>query len=73
MHFFFVELKQEKTTEQKPPADWPRSGKVKFHNMSLRYDPQGPPTLKNLRLDIESGWKVGVSELLIKSFESLLN
>lgn len=28
--------------------------------MSLRYDPNGPPTLKNLRLEIESGFKVGV-------------
>lgn len=28
--------------------------------MSLRYDPQGPPTLKNLCLEIESGFKIGV-------------
>lgn len=28
--------------------------------MSLNYDPQGVPTLKNLCLEIESGWKVGV-------------
>lgn len=28
--------------------------------MSLRYDPKGQPTLKNLRLEIQSGFKVGV-------------
>lgn len=28
--------------------------------MSLRYDPEGTPTLKNLHLEIESGFKVGV-------------
>lgn len=28
--------------------------------MSLRYDPKGAPVLKNLRLDIQAGWKVGI-------------
>lgn len=51
---------QEQSPDEKPPADWPRTGKIKMHNMSLKYDPNGPPTLKNLRLEIESGFKVGV-------------
>lgn len=51
---------QELSPADKPPADWPRTGKVKFHNMSLRYDPNGAPILKNLRLEIQPGWKVGV-------------
>lgn len=52
--------KQEFSPPDKPPADWPRTGKVSFQNMSLRYDPKGPPTLKNLRIEIQAGWKVGV-------------
>lgn len=51
---------QEYSPPDKPPADWPRTGKVKFHNMSLRYDPNGTPILKNLRIEIQPGWKVGV-------------
>lgn len=31
-----------------------------MHNMSLKYDPDGTPTLKNLRLVMESGFKIGV-------------
>lgn len=51
---------QEFSPPDKPPADWPRNGKVKFHNMSLRYDPNGAPILKNLHIEIQPGWKVGV-------------
>lgn len=40
--------------------DWPRTGKIKLHKMSLKYDPNGAPTLKDLRLEIESGFKIGV-------------
>lgn len=56
----YTDLEPEKSSNEKPPSDWPRTGKVKFHNMSLRYDPKGTPVLKNLRLEIQSGWKVGV-------------
>lgn len=51
---------QETSPEQNAPKEWPRTGKVKFHNMSLKYDKNGPATLKNLSFEIESGWKVGV-------------
>lgn len=53
-------LFQENSPSEKPPSDWPRTGKVKFHNMTLRYDPKAPPVLKSLRLEIQPGWKVGV-------------
>lgn len=43
-----------------PPADWPTSGNLKFQNMSLRYDPDGGPILKNISVDIQSGSKVGI-------------
>ncbi|XP_055326115.1 ATP-binding cassette sub-family C member 4-like, partial [Sitodiplosis mosellana] len=56
----YTDLEPEQSPDEKPPSDWPRTGKIKMHNMSLRYDPQGPPILKNLRLEIESGFKVGV-------------
>lgn len=61
-------LLKEQSPDEKPPEEWPRTGKVKLHNMSLRYDPQGTPTLKNLRLEIESGFKVGVVGTLLKVF-----
>lgn len=57
---YFMFFSQEYSPSDKPPADWPRTGKVKFHNMSLRYDPNGNPILKNLRIEIQAGWKVGV-------------
>lgn len=47
-----------KTT--KPSPKWPQTGRVQFKNMFLKYDESAAPVLKNLNLDIEPGWKVGV-------------
>ncbi|CAD6222001.1 GSCOCT00005267001.2-RA-CDS [Cotesia congregata] len=43
-----------------PPSDWPSKGDVKWQNVSMSYKAEDPPVLKNIELDIESGWKVGV-------------
>ncbi|KPI93322.1 putative multidrug resistance-associated protein lethal(2)03659 [Papilio xuthus] len=42
------------------PPTWPAEGRVVFQNVSLRYAPDEAPVLKNLNLEIESGWKVGI-------------
>ncbi|XP_068628827.1 ATP-binding cassette sub-family C member 4-like [Battus philenor] len=43
-----------------PPKDWPSKGAVKFENVSMKYDDDGPFVLRDLNFEIESGWKVGV-------------
>ncbi|XP_011149209.1 multidrug resistance-associated protein 4-like [Harpegnathos saltator] len=43
-----------------PPPTWPANGRLTFKNVSMKYDKDNPPILKNLNVSIESGWKVGV-------------
>lgn len=51
---------QEEQPKSQPPASWPHNGRIEFKHMSLRYDPNDPPTLVNLSIDIAPGWKVGI-------------
>ncbi|KAJ0181179.1 hypothetical protein K1T71_003264 [Dendrolimus kikuchii] len=44
----------------KPPNEWPIAGHIQFEDLSLRYDPEEAPVLKNLNFEIKSGWKVGI-------------
>ncbi|KAG8897254.1 hypothetical protein FRC01_011418, partial [Tulasnella sp. 417] len=46
--------------DQRPPADWPRSGAVQFKDVALRYRPGLPLVLKGVSMDIKSGEKIGV-------------
>ncbi|XP_076757864.1 ATP-binding cassette sub-family C member 4 isoform X2 [Xylocopa sonorina] len=48
------------TSKNPPPADWPQNGQVALKNVSMRYDVNEHPVLKNLNVTIEAGWKVGV-------------
>lgn len=54
----FTSLPQEKTEGPSPPKDWPQKARLVFRDMSLRYDAESDPVLKNLNIIIESGWKV---------------
>ena len=56
----YTELDQESVVEKKPPISWPQKGKISFKNMYLRYAPEAAPVLKNLNIEIEAGWKVGI-------------
>lgn len=56
----YTDLDQEPKPEKQPPSNWPSSGRVQFKQMSLRYDPNDPPILINLNIDIQPGWKVGI-------------
>ena len=47
--------------DTKPPEDWPRSGSIRFDDVSLRYYPGGPEVLKGLNIDIEAQAKIGVA------------
>ncbi|XP_058060711.1 probable multidrug resistance-associated protein lethal(2)03659 [Anopheles bellator] len=56
----YTEIPSEQNPPKVPPGDWPWKGQVQLHNMSLCYEPNAPPVLKNLELIIEPTWKVGI-------------
>ncbi|XP_060647055.1 ATP-binding cassette sub-family C member 4-like [Drosophila nasuta] len=58
----YTELEQESNVCDSIdlPQNWPVQGKLEFRNISLRYDPNDQPVLKQLNLIIEPGWKVGI-------------
>lgn len=60
----FTSLPQEKTGGPSPPKDWPQRAKLIFKDMSLRYDVDSDPVLKNLDIVIESGWKVSCTIIM---------
>ncbi|XP_041974687.1 ATP-binding cassette sub-family C member 4-like [Aricia agestis] len=42
------------------PPTWPSDGMISFQNVNLKYAPDEDVVLKNLNINIESGWKVGI-------------
>lgn len=56
----YADLDKEQGPPVNPPLSWPGKGHVQFKNMSLWYDQNSTPVLKNLTVDIQSGWKVGI-------------
>ncbi|CAH3144489.1 unnamed protein product [Pocillopora meandrina] len=46
--------------ERRPPENWPNEGNIIFKEVSLRYYPGGPQVLKNIKLNIKGGTKIGV-------------
>ena len=47
--------------ERRPPENWPNKGNITFKEVSLRYYPGGPQVLKNIKLNIKGGAKIGVA------------
>ncbi|EME40772.1 hypothetical protein DOTSEDRAFT_65421 [Dothistroma septosporum NZE10] len=43
-----------------PPKDWPSSGEIQFSDVSMRYRPELPESIKNINLDIEGGEHVAI-------------
>ncbi|XP_072936036.1 ATP-binding cassette sub-family C member 4-like [Epargyreus clarus] len=39
---------------------WPSQGRIVFDNVNMKYAVDEEPVLKNLNINIESGWKVGI-------------
>lgn len=50
----------ENTPDTKAPENWPSSGKIVFKSVSLTYDRQEKPALKNLDFSIEPNQMIGI-------------
>ena len=59
----YTELESEPgyKVEQNPPKNWPNEGNIVFKDVSLRYYPGGPQSLKNITLKINGGAKIGIA------------
>lgn len=56
----YTKLESEPSPAKCPTLDWPWKGHIEFKLMSLYYDINTAPVLKNLTLMIQSGSKVGI-------------
>lgn len=54
------EAAKQSTLENKPPENWPDSGKVNIDELVMSYTPDKPPVLKGLTVEIKGGEKIGV-------------
>jgi ABC-type multidrug transport system fused ATPase/permease subunit len=43
-----------------PPAHWPTSGRVEFHNVTARYHPDGPNVLRNVNFIASPGERIAI-------------
>ena len=51
---------EQDTGTNTPPSDWPKTGKIAFRSVSMRYPGGSSPVLKRISFDIRSGEKIGV-------------
>lgn len=56
----YTDLESELNPSNKPPKMWPQNGQIQMKNMSLRYDVNSSAVLKNLQINIDAGWKIGI-------------
>jgi ABC-type multidrug transport system fused ATPase/permease subunit len=54
------EEKKDSNRKVVPQKDWPEEGIIKFEDLSLRYDENSDPVLKQLNFSINSNEKIGV-------------
>ncbi|KAK4317272.1 hypothetical protein Pmani_011632 [Petrolisthes manimaculis] len=50
----------ETDKDKTPKADWPKHGVITFNDVSLQYNKDDPPVLKNLNFSIKEKEKVGI-------------
>lgn len=50
----------ETAPEHTPKGEWPSEGRVKFHNLSLRYSDDSEYVLRRLSFEVEPQAKIGV-------------
>lgn len=46
--------------ENRPPANWPDSGKVEIQDLQIRYRPDAPLVLRGVTCTFEGGHKIGI-------------
>ncbi|GFG23766.1 ATP-binding cassette transporter abc4 [Aspergillus udagawae] len=51
---------KERTKADTIPASWPTLGKVEFHSVSARYQPDGPDVLRNVSFVAKPGERIGI-------------
>ncbi|KAH8924341.1 P-loop containing nucleoside triphosphate hydrolase protein, partial [Atractiella rhizophila] len=61
------------TSSKSSLKDWPSEGSVLFHNASVRYRPDLPPTLKSLTFRIRGGESLGICGRSGSGKSTLLN
>ncbi|KAK7315192.1 hypothetical protein VNO77_33727 [Canavalia gladiata] len=44
----------------RPPLNWPATGKVEIHDLQIRYRPEGPLVLHGITCTFEGGHKIGI-------------
>ncbi|KAK7380440.1 hypothetical protein VNO78_32951 [Psophocarpus tetragonolobus] len=44
----------------RPPSNWPVSGKVELYNLQIRYRPEGPLILHGITCTFKAGHKIGI-------------
>lgn len=44
----------------RPPSNWPSQGAIKFENFTTKYREELDPILKNIKLEIKRGEKIGI-------------
>ncbi|ORX79967.1 P-loop containing nucleoside triphosphate hydrolase protein [Anaeromyces robustus] len=54
------EIDIEKQDGKEAPVAWPSGGKIEMRNVTMRYAPYLPPTLRDVNLNINSHEKVGI-------------
>ncbi|KAJ3100106.1 hypothetical protein HDU97_002488 [Phlyctochytrium planicorne] len=59
----YTEIEQEAPfviENHRPPPNWPSKGEIQIKNLSMHYNSNSPPVLKNLTLTVERGSKLGI-------------
>jgi ATP-binding cassette subfamily C (CFTR/MRP) protein 1 len=56
----YAKVPSERLDGADPPTGWPRSGRLAFENLSLRYRADLPPALSQLSCSIEDGQRIGI-------------
>ncbi|OUM60193.1 hypothetical protein PIROE2DRAFT_54778 [Piromyces sp. E2] len=54
------EIETERQDGKEAPLGWPSSGKIEIRDLSMKYAPFLPPTIRHLYLNINSNEKVGI-------------
>ncbi|TPX33242.1 hypothetical protein SmJEL517_g03868 [Synchytrium microbalum] len=56
----YTTIPQEPSGGDKPPANWPVTGRVLFQNLCVRYSPDSPDVLSNINFEVEPGQRVAI-------------